>query len=215
MEITYRPLTRRQRADLSGYVSPWIALFRAGLFVVAVAIVGFLLRAVHRAIVDDPRSVFGEAWWAIPTLAFAVALYRRAGRWTGGGATRQLIRADLKRGDVAVRRIVATDAIEVEEREDEGPAFFILTGDGTTMLFAGQYLYRLKRKGFPWTAFDIIEAPESKIFFDITPSGDRLRPSATRGPFTWDEMKSFGTNEKANYRTVDVDFGALVRGAAS
>ena len=215
MEITYRPLTRRQRADLSGYVSPWIAMFRAGLFVVAVAIVGFLLRAVYRAIVGDPTSVAGDAWWAIPTLAFAAALYGRAGRWTGGRATRQQIRADLKRGEVAVRRIVATDAIEVEEREDEGPAFFILTGDGTTMLFAGQYLDRLKRKGFPWTAFDIIEAPESKIFFDITPSGDRLRPSATRPPFTWEEMKSFGTNEKGDYRTVDVDFSALVRGAAS
>jgi hypothetical protein len=196
-------------------VSPLIALFRAGLFVAAVAIVGFVLRAVYRAIVGDPTSVAGDVWWAIPTLAFAVFLYRRAGRWTGGGATRQRIRADLKRGEVAVQRIVATDAIEVEEQEDEGPAFFILTGDGTTMLFAGQYLDRLKRKGFPWTAFDIVEAPESKIFFDITSAGDRLRPSATRPPFTWDEMKSFGTNEKGNYRTVDMDFDTLARGAAS
>ena len=215
MEITYRPLNRRQRADLTGYVSPLITLFRAGLFVAAVGIVGFLLRAVYRAIVDDPTSVPGQAWWAIPTLAFAVALYRRAGRWTGGRAIRRHIRADLKRGEAAALRIVATDAIEVQAQRDEGPAYFILTGDGTTMLFAGQYLERLKRKGFPWTAFDILEAPESKIFFNISSAGDRLPPSATRPPFTWDEVKLFGTTEKGNYRTVDVDFSALARGAAS
>ena len=214
METTYRPLNRRQRADLAGYVSPLIWLFRAVLFVAAVAFVGFLLRAAYRAIADGPTSVAGQAWWAIPTLAFAVALYRRSGRWTGGPAKRRRIRADLKRGEIAAQRIIATDAIEVEAQRDEGPAYFILTADGTTMLFSGQYLERLKRKGFPWTAFDILEAPESKIFFDISSAGDRLPPSATRPPFTWDEVKLYGTNE-GNYRIVDVDFGSLARGVAS
>ena len=212
--ITYQPLTRRQRADLTGYVSPLIAAFRAAVFGAAVATVGLALRAIHRAIVDDAPPLANEMLWVIPTLAFAVFLYRRAGRWTGGRAMRRRIRADLKRGEAEVRRIVATAAIEVEEQEDEGPAYFLHLSDGTTMLFAGQYLERLKRKGFPWTAFDIIETPVARIFLDIVRAGERLAPVATRQPLSWDEMKSYGTGD-ANYRTVDVEFADLLRSTAS
>jgi hypothetical protein len=63
---------------------------------------------------------------------------------------------------------------------------------GNTMLFAGQYLARLKGKGFPWRAFDIVEAPESRIFFGINPAGDRLQPSIKRPPFSWEEAKRLG-----------------------
>ncbi len=212
--MTYRRLTRRQRDDLAGYVSPFIWAFRALTFAAAVLVVGFVSRAIHRAIVDATPSLAGEAWWAIPTFAFAVLLYRRAGRWTGGPALRARVRTDLARGEIAVHRVNAVDAIEVEESGNAGPAFFVLTAEGKTMLFVGQYLSRLKGKGFPWTAFDIIEAPTSKIFFGISPAGEHLTPSAARPPFTWDEMKAYAASAR-NYGTLDVDFATLLRSAAS
>jgi hypothetical protein len=215
VDVTYQRLTRRQRADLAGYVSPFIAAFRMLLFAVAVCIVGLVLRAVHRLIVDDPVPAASEAWWAIPTLAFAVALYQRAGRWTGRRELRDRIRADLARGEVAIRRINAVDAIEIGEQGDSGPAFFVLTAEGTTMLFTGQHLAPLKRKGFPWTAFDIVETPASRIFFRISPAGDRLPPSATRPPFTQAEMKAYAATDRAYDRVVDVDFASLLRSASS
>jgi hypothetical protein len=111
-------------------------------------------------------------------------------------------------GEIAVRRVVAVDAVEIEEQEDEGPGYFILTADGTTLLFAGQYLDRLKSKGFPWTAFDVSEAPQSNVFFGISAAGDRLKPSARRPPLTFEEGKAYGTFN-VKYRTVDGDFVSL------
>jgi hypothetical protein len=59
------------------------------------------------------------------------------------------------------------------------------------LLFAGQYLDRLKAKGFPWTAFDI-------------------KPSGRRPSFTWEEAKAFGVLDR-NYRFLDVEFEAIRR----
>ena len=210
MQETFKPFKKTQRDELKGYVALHTALFRAATFVAAVGLVGLLLRATHSAVSRRYPAVSHDAWWIAPLILFAVALYIRAGRWTGGRAIRRAIRRDLEKGEASIRRVVAIDAIEIEEQEDEGPGFFILTDERTTMLFAGQYLARLKGKGFPWTAFDIIEAPHSKIFFGITPAGDRLRPSARRAPLTWQEAKTLGVF-RGNYRVVDVDFESLKR----
>jgi hypothetical protein len=99
-------------------------------------------------------------------------------------------------------------AIEVEEGQEEGPSFFILTSDGRTMIFAGQYLDRYKGKGFPWKEFEILEAPESGIFFGLVPCGEPLRPSLRRSPFSDDELKRFGADK---YAILDVPFEALKR----
>jgi hypothetical protein len=208
METTFQPLSKRQQAELRGYVAWSITLFRGFLFLAGVGALGWFLRAVH-ARATEPGSFFGnDAWWAVPLFAFAGGLYVVSSRWTGGRRFRRAVRADLKGGVARVRRITVVDAIEVDEQEDEGYAYFLLTDDGRTMLFAGQYLDTYKRKGFPWRAFDVIEAPVSERFLDIVRAGERLVPSARRPAFTWDEVKRFGALEK--YRFVDdVDFEAL------
>lgn len=208
MQVTYRPLTKAQRAELEGYVSPGIALFRTALFLGTILAIGWLAHAVQARAAEAGSVLAHPAWWAIPLAVFAGALYHRAGRWTGGWALRDQIRADLKRGQAAVRRVVAVDAIEVEEQEDEGPAFFVKTEDGRTMLFAGQYLDRLKAKGFPWTAFEIVEAPDSKRFFGIVAAGSPLKPRVRRPPFSWDEARRFGSL-RGHYRFLDENFDAL------
>jgi hypothetical protein len=54
------------------------------------------------------------AWWIVPVVLLAAAVFRRSRRWTGGRALRARIRADLARGEAAVRRVFASEAIAVE-----------------------------------------------------------------------------------------------------
>ncbi len=209
MEPTLQPLTKRQQSELRGYVAAGPAIFRATLFLGAVAIVGLLVRALYRLIPGSatlPRS--HEGWWIVPTLAFAAGLFIVSDRWTGGRPFRQKVRADLRRGMAHGRRVTAVDAIEIEEQEDEGPTFLLRTDDGRTMFFAGQYLERYRRKGFPWTAFDILEAPQSGVLLDIVAAGERLAPSLRRAPLAWEETKRLGLL-RSKYGEIDVEFEAL------
>jgi hypothetical protein len=210
VDVSFKPLTTKQRRDLEGYVAVSGALFRAFLFVAAVGIVVAFCRGLAVSLAMSYPAFDNAAWWAVPSVVFAAGLYRIAGRWTGGRALRARIRADLTRGEAAAKRVVAIEAIAIEEEEDEGPGYFLLTNDGKTMLFAGQYLEPFVRKGFPWTAFDILEAPESQMFFGLAAAGTRLKPSHTRGPLTWEESKAFGILN-AKYVTLDRDFEGLTQ----
>jgi hypothetical protein len=78
VETTFRPISKRRLSQLRGYVAPGIAFFRAVLFLAVVGAVGALFRAIHNS-VASPRLFLG-AIWVVPTLAFAVVLYVRAGR---------------------------------------------------------------------------------------------------------------------------------------
>ena len=201
MQTTHRPISKRRLAELRGYVAWSTTIFRAALFIAVIALVGWTLR----------KLTDSELVWIVPTAALAIALYIIAGRWTGGRAFRAKVREDVRGGVAAVHAVRAVDAVEVEEGEDEGPAYFVLTDDGTTLLFAGQYLGAYQRKGFPWKEFEILEAPRSKIFFGLVPRGERLAPSARRPPFTWEEFKIFARG-KREYAVLDVDFQALKKG---
>lgn len=206
MATSVRPLTPAQRAELRGYVAWGVSVFRAVVFLAAVMAVAGLLRAAHRLL---PSGVQHDLWWMLPGAAFALALYRKAGRWTGGRTFRARVRADLARGVAAVHRVVAIEALEVEEREDEGPACFLHLVGGETMVFAGQYLEACMRRGFPWREFEIVEAPSSGVFFGIVPRGQKLTPTGRRPPLTWQEFKQFRLANR-NYAIVDVPFEALI-----
>ena len=209
METTYRPLSKRHRKDLSGYVAAGPAVLRAVLFMVAVGMIALALRATHRRFAAGVLR--SDLVWIIPSLAFAYGLYRRSGRWTGGPALRASIRRDLARGEVAVHRIHAVDAVEIEEQGDSGPSFFVLEDTGTVYLFAGQYLDAPKRKGFPWTLIDVVEAPESKRFIRIESAGDPLAPSARHATVSWSQLGS-AVSIPREWGVVDVDFEALKQG---
>lgn len=202
METSYRPLTRKQRAELEGYIAWSTSLFRTVLFLVMLATASWIL-----------RRFLGYPWWIAVAAVLGVVFYVIGRRGTGGQALRRRIRADLAKGVAGVHRVVAEDAIEVEQAEDEGPGYFILTSDGRTMLFAGQYLERDKGLGFPWKEFEIVEAPESKVFFGLKPCGERLVPSLVRKPFTWEEYKKF-SNAVRYYGVIDVPFGDLSKRSA-
>ena len=216
MQSELRPLRRRQEDDLRGYVSWGPQVFRATVFVGVVGFVGWLLRSIQ-ARVTSPGSPYAHAaWWVVPVVVLAAALYRVSRRWTGGRAFRARVRSDLARGMAAAHRVVISDAIEITEGRDEGPTYFVLTDDGKTMFFTGQYMDRLRRKGFPWKAFAILEAPDSKVLFDVVAEGEgeRLTPSMRRGPLTWQDVKKYGIL-RAKYGDLDVDFESLKRSLAT
>jgi hypothetical protein len=98
------------------------------------------------------------------------------------------------------------DAIEVEEKEDEGPSYFLNTADGEVILFTGQYLDDYKQRKFPWRSFEIIEAPNSRVFFGLKQLGNPFEPSAHRLPFNFAEFKKFGGKK---YQPLDMSFGEL------
>lgn len=191
METTHRPMTARERSELAALVSPTVALARAGLFVLTVGAVGWPLRGLQAA-----GSSITFPIWAVVTLLFALLLYRRAGRWTGGAEFRSQIRADLDRGEVEIRRVRVSAAVEAPEVEDEGPVFFIRDEDGSVMFFAGQDMARHKLRGFPWVEFQVMSTPVSNQLFRVRAKSGPFQPVWQRPPMTFSEAKAIGVTEE-------------------
>ena len=173
---------------------------------VLLLVLGICVAAILRAVIEHTKSGVHFSWWAIPTVLVMVFIYFRSRRWTGGRDLRLKIKADLEQGTLAVHRIHVADVIEVQEREDEGPSYFVKTADGQVFVFSGQYLDGYRTKGFPWKAFEIAEAPASRIFFGLTRLDASVAPSFTREPFDSDEARQFRCR---NYGCIDIDFESL------
>ncbi len=195
-------MTAEQKAELRGNVALGTAVGRVVMFVIlAICVTGSL-----RYLVEHTKPGAHYLWWVVPSFLVMGFLLVRSKRWTGGREFRQQVRADLAQGTVAAHRIDVVDVIEVEEREDEGPSYFVKTADGKIILLTGQYLERFKSRGFPWRSFEIIEAPLSKVFFGLKKLAAPLAPSFIRQPFTQDERKQFKCRK---YRVVETDFESL------
>jgi hypothetical protein len=208
MRTTYEPLSKKQRAELFGYVSWPVRNVRIALFLVILFLAGAALKSLHAAVAPERGWVSNSAFWIIPGLVFAVWFYFRWQRWTGGNHGRANIRNDLARGEMAIHHIEVVDAIEIEELEDEGPSYFFLTSDKDVLYFSGQWLDREKRKGFPWTTFEIHDAPLSKIFFGLKKTGERFTPTFVRKALDWNTLKRHGAF-KGKYRVLRESFDSL------
>lgn len=195
-------MTAKHKAELRGYVTWSTSLARVVLFAIAV----FCLASLLRYLVEHTKPGAHWLWWLIPSLLVMALLYYRSGRWTGGPEFRRRVKADLEQGSVAAHHIDVIDAIEVEEREDEGPSYFVKTADGQVMLFTGQYLDAYKRHKFPWKSFELVEAPTAKVFFGLKRLGEPVTPSFLRQPFDGDEVKRYGCEK---HQVVEVDFDSL------
>jgi hypothetical protein len=209
MQTRYEPLTARQKRELQGYVVWWIRAVRVLLYFAAIVFVGACLRSIHSTFGKSHSLFANDAWWIIPSIAFAIWLARVSRKWTGGQKGVEEIKSDLANGMIAVHRIITMDAIEIEEQEDEGPSFFVLTTDNEVLFFHGQEFDSYKRRGFPWREFDILETPQSKMLFRLKKRGEAFRPSFVRKPLSYDEMKMLSSNFKRNFRVVPVDFESL------
>jgi hypothetical protein len=129
-------------------------------------------------------------WWLVPWVLLMVFVVVRME--TGRRGRRQN-KADLEAGDAFCYSVEAIEAIAIQEQEDEGPGFFIKTSEGEVIFMQGQYLERyVMRQHFPWSSFEIVETPGSKLFLGLRKLGEPLKPSFTREPLSWEEAKAFG-----------------------
>lgn len=210
MQTTYEPMTARQKRELRGYVSWWIQPLRVVIYLAVIGFVTACLRSIHLAF-GKPRQFFAwDIWWMVPSLTFAVWLYRKDKIWSGGRKGIQGMKADLAEGILAVHHIVVKDVIEIEEQEDEGPSFFILSSENKVIYFHGQELHGWKRRGFPWREFEIKESPHSKMLFRLQKSGEAFPPTFVRKPMSYEMMKLYSGNfDGRRYRILDEDFESL------
>ena len=82
--------------------------------------------------------------------------------------------------EAEVLSVRASEAIEVEEVEDEGRGFFLDVGDGTILFLQGQYLYpgQCCQKGeFPNREFEIVRARYAREALGVTCTGNPLTPT--------------------------------------
>ena len=116
--------------------------------------------------------------------------------WIQGKARRDLgDRAAVLAREAAVGHVRSTiykvtDAVAVEEREDEGLSYYLLLDDGRTLFLSGQYLYEPADNGFPWESFELVHASSGSWVLRVVALGPRLNPSVTRGPFVDHERSS-------------------------
>lgn len=198
-----RPLTKRERTELAGYVSRTGMIGRAVLFVIAIAIVAAVARRVQAF-----TPLTAPVWIAVP-LIFGSYLYVVAGRWTGGTELRRAVRLDLEGNVARVYRFRCSDVIVFEENEDEGPVVFVETTEGETLVFTGQDLARQVKRGFPWREFELRVAPHSQQFLGFGERGDPHPPSAVRQPLSRQVYTKLQLGKVRHWGKLDIPFAEV------
>jgi hypothetical protein len=200
VQSTEKPLSKRERAELQGYVSTSAIAGRAALFLLALVVLGAVSRRAQQWFqLPDPS-------WLLPTVLVGILLYVRARRWTGGQELRRQIRLDLAANTALVHHIQARDALLFEEQEDEGPVVIVLTDSGETLAFVGQDLARHVARGFPWRQFEIREAAHSRRFLGFERRGDPLPPSTVKPPLSWAQYNQLGLASGGRWQRIDIPF---------
>jgi hypothetical protein len=199
------PLTKRERAELQGYVSRGTTIGRAVLFLVAVAAVGGVSWRVQQGL------SITQPFWLLPPILFGIFLYRRADRWTGGPELRERITQDLAANIAQVHRVRVRDAVVFEEQEDEGPVVFVLTEEGDTVVFLGQEFARKLSRGFPWRQFEIRETPHSRRFLGLTRIGDAF-PAEKKPLLSRERYKEFGLDVISHWGRLHIPFERIRNG---
>ncbi len=203
METRKEALTKRERTELQGYVSAGASAGRTVLFLIAVAAVAGVSWRVQQGFATS------KPVWLLPTLLFAVFIYVRASRWTGGRELRDQFKLDLESNSALVHRIQVRDAILFEEQEDEGPVVFVLTETRETVVFLGQDLARDVSRGFPWREFDVRETAHSHRFLRLERVSDPFALTDTRPPLSSERFKELGLSTVVRWKAVDVAFEEL------
>jgi hypothetical protein len=190
IETETRPLTEAERRRLPQ--SPtlpirWSAGIGPGL---AIAVIGLLLGLLG----------LGFAGWtsgrAVQALLLGAALAGLGVAVYLAYQTRVLGKSptgwdDLQEGTARVARFEATDAVAVEESEDEGLSYFVALTDGRVLFLSGQYLYEPVERGeFPARRFEVVRTALAGTVLTVTALGPALAPSVTRSPFTDAEYQS-------------------------
>jgi len=206
LEIIEKPLSKKQRKELEPFVAISTIILRVSVYVVFIGVLGGMLRGCQIKTVDAPPI------WLAVTALIAVAIYVKSKKWTGGPELRRKIRQDLKAGVSRTTIIEPAFVTEIEEQEDEGPSYVIVTKDGESVLLTGQWLVWIKKRKFPWSKFEISEAPLSGHFFGVHNRGVPFPVSQTREPLSYEDARALGCFH-SNYVVLDDDANKRLLGA--
>lgn len=203
MQRRTEPLTRRERRELARYGSPWVTGARRVLFALVVggvALVGWRIQQ---------RLGFAYPVWPLPPALVAVWLYRRAAAWTGGPTWRALLIADLRGGMAQVCTLRVVEARVFDELEDEGHVVLVRTDADETYVFVGQHLARAVARGFPWSQFDIREAPQSRLLLGLRRRGGPCPAVTLCPPVSHALERQLQVAQVRGWARLDVPFLAL------
>ena len=190
IETVTRPLTSDERALLPkgpGVAVRWTAGVGAAL---ATTVIVWLLALL----------VAGVAGWTSPRaelalvfvgLAGGLAMYGYVARRERRPPTGPTLWDDVQAGTAQVIRYDVSDALAVEEFEDEGLSYYLELTDGRVVFLMGQYLYEpVEQLQFPARRVEIVRTTATDTVLRVTALGPHLPPSATRGPFRTEEIES-------------------------
>lgn len=191
-----RPLTDDERRLLARLASPWRQRGEDALSMFWVFMFTFFGGFALVRLVVGPCDGPDPAWIATAAAALALGtglcMHRKNGPLIA--AECDLYARDVEQG-VAVRTTYSvTDAIRVEEFEDEGSAYYLKLGDGRVLFLQGQYLYeydadeddngRPVAARFPCARFTIERTAVSGLVLGLSDLGAPLARCGTRAPFT-------------------------------
>jgi hypothetical protein len=133
---------------------------------------------------------------------------------------------DIQENEIEVLQCSAVEAIELEQLEEEGLAFFLDLENRDILFVEGDYLYELawgedpgdhvdldeveKEGRFPNRHFQLIRAPHSGHVFQIVCLGQRLPPSRRIDPETLEtHLPKNGQIFKGSLNTLEKDLIAI------
>jgi hypothetical protein len=175
-------------------------ILTAGVFLVAMLSIGVLLTVVLLWFVSPaaPRSVVALCLLGPSVIVTACVCWRTFSR---RATSEREIEHDLRDGQAEELHVTASEVVELEEFEDEGPGFFFDVGDGRLLFMQGQYLddyvsvdessrdppaeqaiadgsvSTARTPRFPCREFEMVRAPLCGEVLALRCLGDYLSPS--------------------------------------
>ncbi len=189
----FRTMTEAESAGLQAYLAPSTGLSRIGTFILAASLFGLAFRTAQRTLWDAHTP----PWWLLVTAIVTIGLLSAFRRLSRDPGLRQSIKADLRAGFAVVTPFRVESAVEFWQLEDEGPTFLVKTKDGNRFIFHGQYLHGPEFVDFPWSEFEIVEAPLSRMFLGVNMLGARFPNVEVAGPLSWDQLRALDPGRRA------------------
>ena len=183
IESVTRPMTADERALLPkhrGVPVRWTAGIGAAF---AVTIIAWLLALLVAGFADWTSRRAEQALFLF-AIAAGIVAYLYVARLERQPPKGPALWDDVQAGTVQVTRYDVTDALAVEEFEDEGLSYYLELTDGRVVFLMGQYLYEpVEQAQFPARRLEIVRTAVTGTVLRVTALGPHLPPTGTRRPF--------------------------------
>lgn len=183
-----RPLTSKERQALIAKAKNPVTLASTLLIAVFLSTIsiGLLFVVSHSLVILRPYfpvlfSIIIVVWFV-----YSIRSYNKL----RSGFSLSLYEDDLASGVAEVTRFHATEAIRVQDFENEGGCYFLHLEDGQTLFLQGQYLCDMEEaKKFPCSEFEVVRGLKSCAILDLVCCGSYFPSQKTIAPFRQSELK--------------------------